>query len=431
MNPPVVPLQRPTFREACRLWLKIGCLSFGGPAGQISLMHEELVARRQWVDESRFQHALQFCILLPGPEAQQLATYLGWWLHGTRGGIVAGTLFVLPAAILLLVLSWGYALWGAIPWVSAALRGLQPAVVALMGVALIRLSTRWLRTPKLWLMALGTVLGMGWGLPFPLLLLMAFLVALLWQGILPAVPVSPPAEVVGQPTVPLATPLPDWKRSVRVFLICMVLWWLPVGLAAVWLGTEHVLVREGVFFSGASVMTFGGAYAVLPYVAQQAVEQFHWVSDSEMMAGMALAETTPGPLIIVLQFIGFLGAWHQPGSLSPGMSGILGAGMTSWTTFFPSFLWIFLGAPWVERLQGLEHWERWVGVVSAGVVGMILHLAWGLGISALGIADGRLDGPAVTILLVAFGLMRWGKWPSGAVILLSGVLGILRSKLGL
>ena len=431
MNPPVVLLQRPTFREACRLWLKIGCLSFGGPAGQISLMHEELVAQRQWVDESRFQHALQFCILLPGPEAQQLATYLGWWLHGTRGGIVAGTLFVLPAAILLLVLSWVYALWGAIPWVSAALRGLQPAVVALMGVALIRLATRWLRTPGLWLMALGTGLGIRWGLPFPLMLLMAFLVGLLWPGILPAVPVSPTAEVGGQPTVPLGTLLPDWKRSVRVFLICMVLWWLPVGLAAVWLGTEHVVVREGVFFSGASVMTLGGAYAVLPYVAQQAVEQFHWVSDSEMMAGMALAETTPGPLIIVLQFIGFLGAWHHPGSLSPWMSGILGAGMTSWTTFFPSFLWIFLGAPWVERLQGLEQWERWVGVVSAGVVGMILHLAWGLGVSALGIADGRLDGPAVTILLVAFGLMRWGKWPSGAVILLSGVLGILRFKLGL
>jgi chromate transporter len=260
---------------------------------------------------------------------------------------------------------------------------------------------------------------------------MAFLVGLLGQGILPAVAVSPPAEVGRPPTVPLATPLPDWKRSVRVFLICMVLWWMPVGLAAVWLGTEHVLVREGVFFSGASVMTFGGAYAVLPYVAQQAVEQFHWVSRSEMMAGMALAETTPGPLIIVLQFIGFLGAWHQPGFLSPGMSGILGAGMTSWTTFFPSFLWIFLGAPWVERLQGLKQWERWVGVVSAGVVGMILHLAWGLGVSALGTADGRLDGPALTILVVAFGLMRWGQWPSGAVILLSGVLGILRSKLGL
>jgi chromate transporter len=344
---------------------------------------------------------------------------------------VAGTLFVLPAAILLLVLSWGYALWGAVPWVSAALRGLQPAVVALMGVALVRLATRWLRTPGLWLMALGTGLGIRWGLPFPLLLLMAFLVGLLWPGILPAVPVSPPADVGGRPTVPLDTLLPDWKRSVRVFLICMVLWWLPVGLAAVWLGTGHVLVREGVFFSGASVMTFGGAYAVLPYVAQQAVEQFHWVCDSEMMAGMALAETTPGPLIIVLQFIGFLGAWHQPGSLSPWMSGILGAGMTSWTTFFPSFLWIFLGAPWVERLQGLKQWGRWVGVVSAGVVGMILHLAWGLGVSALGIADGRLDGPAVMILVVAFGLMRWGQWPSGAVILLSGVLGILRSKLGL
>ena len=247
MNPTVVPLQRPTFREACRLWLKIGCLSFGGPAGQISLMHEELVAKRRWVDESRFQHALQFCILLPGPEAQQLATYLGWWLHGTRGGIVAGTLFVLPAAILLLVLSWGYALWGAVPWVSAALQGLQPAVVALIGVALIRLSTRWLRTPKLWLMALGTWLGIRWGLPFPVLLLMAFVISLLWQGIRPAVPVASRPDGAERPSAPSATPRTDWKRSVRVFLVCMVLWWLPVGLVAAWLGAEHVLVREGCF----------------------------------------------------------------------------------------------------------------------------------------------------------------------------------------
>ncbi len=432
------PLQAPpTFREACRLWLKIGCLSFGGPAAQIALMHEELVERRRWVDERRFQHALHFCILLPGPEAQQLATYLGWWLHGTRGGIIAGGLFVLPAALLLLVLSWGHALWGSLPWVNAALRGVQPAVVALVCVALARLVTRWLRHRRLWLMAAGTGLGLGCGLPFPALLLAVFAVGALWPGILPSTagPEPSPASAAsagpntnaggGAAALPRES-LPDWKRSARILVVCLALWWLPVGLAAWWLGGGHILVREGVFFSGASVMTFGGAYAVLPYVAQQAVERFQWISSSEMMAGMALAETTPGPLILVLQFVGFLAAWHRPDSLSPEWAGVLGAGMTFWTTFFPSFVWIFVGAPWVERLQGWPRWERWVGVVSAGVIGMILHLAWELGRSAVHASGGGFDWPAFGALLVAFALIRWARWPSLAVIALSAGGGILR-----
>jgi chromate transporter len=204
-----------------------------------------------------------------------------------------------------------------------------------------------------------------------------------------------------------------------------------VALAALALGGGHVLMREGIFFSSASVLTFGGAYAVLPYVAQQAVERFQWVSGPEMMAGMALAETTPGPLILVLQFVGFLGAWHHPGSLSPGVAGVLGAGMTSWTTFFPSFVWILVGAPWVERLQGWRQWERWVGVVSAGVVGMILHLAWTLAHATLRDAGGRWDGPGLGMLIAAIALLRWARWSSLAVIGLCGALGVLRWRLGL
>ena len=431
MGLPNDPLIRPSFREACRLWLKIGCLSFGGPAAQISLMHEELVERHRWVDDKRFQHALQFCVLLPGPEAQQLATYLGWWLHGTRGGVVAGSLFVLPAAALLLILSWGYAIWGAVPWVSAALQGVQPAVVALMGAAVIRLARRWLRSRWHWFMALGTWIGIYQGLPFPLLLLLVFLVGILWRRLMPEAVSSIPGEVPRELEVLPGTPLPTMRSSVRVFLVCIALWWLPVLLAALTLGARHVIVQEGVFFSGASVVTIGGAYAVLPYVAQQGVERFHWVSGSEMMAGMALAEATPGPLIIVLQFIGFLGAWHHPGSLSPFVSGILGAGITSWTTFFPSFLWIFVGAPWVERLQGLKSWEKWMGVVSAGVVGMILNLAWKLGAATVITAQGTWDGSSLVVLVVSFSLLRWGRWPGVAVVVLAAGMGILRPILGL
>ena len=425
------PLIRPSFREACRLWLKIGCLSFGGPAAQISLMHEELVERHRWVDDKRFQHALQFCVLLPGPEAQQLATYLGWWLHGTRGGVVAGTLFVLPAAVLLLILSWGYAIWGAVPWVSAALQGVQPAVVALMGAAVVRLAQRWLRSRWQWFMTLGTWIGIHQGLPFPLLLLSVLLVGMLWRRLQPGAVPPIPAEDRRQSVARPGSPFPKMRSSVRVFLVCVALWWLPVLLAAFALGARHVLVQEGVFFSGASVVTIGGAYAVLPYVAQQGVERFHWVSGSEMMAGMALAEATPGPLIIVLQFIGFLGAWHHPGSLSPLVAGILGAGITSWTTFFPSFLWIFVGAPWVERLQGLKSWEKWMGVVSAGVVGMILNLAWKLGAATVITAQGTWDGASLVVLVVSFSLLRWGRWPGVAVVVLAAGMGILRPILGL
>ena len=431
MGLPNDPLIRPSFREACRLWLKIGCLSFGGPAAQISLMHEELVERHRWVDDKRFQHALQFCVLLPGPEAQQLATYLGWWLHGTRGGVVAGSLFVLPAAALLLILSWGYAIWGAVPWVSAALQGVQPAVVALMGAAVIRLARRWLRSRWHWFMALGTWIGIHQGLPFPLLLLLVFLAGILWRRLMPEAVSSIPGEVPRELEVLPGTPLPTMRSSVRVFLVCIALWWLPVLLAALTLGARHVIVQEGVFFSGASVVTIGGAYSVLPYVAQQGVERFHWVSGSEMMAGMALAEATPGPLIIVLQFIGFLGAWHHPGSLSPLVAGILGAGITSWTTFFPSFLWIFVGAPWVERLQGLKSWEKWMGVVSAGVVGMILNLAWKLGAATVITAQGNWDGASLVVLVVSFSLLRWGRWPGVAVVVLAAGMGILRPILGL
>jgi chromate transporter len=280
-------------------------------------------------------------------------------------------------------------------------------------------------------MTLGTWIGIHQGWPFPLLLLSVFLAGILWRRLMPEAVPSIPAEDLRQSVEHSGAPFSTMRSSVRVFLVCVALWWLPVLLAAFAFGVRHVLVQEGIFFSGASVVTIGGAYAVLPYVAQQGVERFHWVSGSEMMAGMALAEATPGPLIIVLQFIGFLGAWHHPGSLSPIVAGILGAGITSWTTFFPSFLWIFVGAPWVERLQGLKSWEKWVGVVSAGVVGMILNLAWKLGAATVVTVQGSWDGVSLVILALTFSLLRWGRWPGVAVVVLAAGMGILRPILGL
>ncbi|MEO7933313.1 MAG: chromate efflux transporter, partial [Chthoniobacterales bacterium] len=342
----------PSFGEAFRFWLKLGFISFGGPTGQIAIMHTELVEKRRWISEARFLHALNYCMILPGPEAQQLAIYIGWLLHRTWGGIVAGALFVLPSALLLWLLSVIYVMHGSVWWIAAIFHGLKPAVLAIVAAAVLRIGKKALKNELMWAIALLAFVAIHFfRVPFPFLMLAAAVIGLLgsrWQRekflVVPG-HVQPDAILDENHT------RPSLARALRVILVCGLLWWVPVFLIRLWLGSEHALAREGIFFSQAAMVTFGGAYAVLPYVAQQAVENHQWLTALQMLDGLGLAETTPGPLIMVLQFVGFVGAWNQPGTLPPLVAATFGALITTWATFAPCFLWIFLGAPYIEQLR--------------------------------------------------------------------------------
>lgn len=427
----------PTFGEAFRFWLKLGFISFGGPAGQIAIMHEELVERRRWISEDRFLHALNYCMLLPGPEAQQLAIYIGWLLHRTWGGLVAGILFVLPAALLLYVLSWSYVVFGQVSWVSAAFYGLKPAVLAIVVVAVLRIGKKALKNRVMGSVALAAFIAIAWlKLPFPLIILLAgvlgwagerwakssFLV-IQGHGAKKSGSATPSAVLDDSTEVPKHT-RPSWGRSILVTVVCLVLWWAPIAGLALWLGPDHSTVREGLFFSQAAMVTFGGAYAVLPYVAQQAVEKYAWLGPTQMLDGLALAESTPGPLIIVLQFVGFLGAWTHPGTLSPWASATLGAFITTWATFVPCFLWIFLGAPYIERIRGNQRLNCMLSTITAAVVGVVLNLAVWFGLHLLIPQPGRFDVYAAVVAVVAFIGLHYRKWPMIPVILGSALLGI-------
>ena len=403
-----------SFREALVYWLQLGFTSFGGPAGQIAALHREVVERRRWIDEERFAHALNFCMLLPGPEAQQLATYVGWLLHGRLGGVVAGALFVLPSALILWALSWLYVAHGEVPAVAAAFAGLQPAVLALIAAAIPRLARHSCRSwpgVALALFALGAS-ALHW-VPFPALVLAGALVGAL--ALRPAVPL---ASAPGAP-VPLAATL-------RVAFACLLLWWLPVGLAGVLQGWDGVLVQQGLFFSETACVTFGGAYAVLPHVAESAVERFGWLSAPEMLAGLGLAETTPGPLIMVVQFVGFLGGWRADGALPPLASATLSAALVTWVTFLPCFLWIFVGAPYIERLRGSPRLAGALAGITATVVGVVGMVALWFGAKVLVDAQGGLDLFALGLALVAFVVLHWKKVPSAWVVVACAGIGILR-----
>ncbi len=377
---PAATPTRPPFSEALRFWWKLGWISFGGPAGQIAIMHRELVERRRWLGEAHFLHALNFTMLLPGPEAQQLATYLGWRLHGTRGGIAAGALFVLPGALVLFALSWLFVAGGELPWVRGIFHGLIPAVIAIVFSAARRIGRKTLRTPALWAVAALSFAGIRFfDAPFVAIILSAAFVGWLGGKLAPR---QFPAAGHGseaadaEAVVPLPpAPRGTWRRALRVLAVCLLLWWPPVLAAGLALGWDGVHFREGVFFSKAALVTFGGAYAVLPYVAQQAVETHGWLGGAEMMAGLGLAESTPGPLIMVLQFVGFVGGWNHPGNLPPLASGALGAAITTWVTFVPCFLFIFLGGPHVEGLRTRPGLAAALGGITAAVAGVILNLA--------------------------------------------------------
>jgi len=359
----VTPLNysRISFAEALRFWLKLGFISFGGPAGQIAIMHRVVVDEKKWIEESRFLHALNFCVLLPGPEAQKLATYIGWLLHGTRGGLAAGILFVLPGALVMLGLSLLYALGRGVPTVEGALFGIKAAVLVIVVEALIRIGKRALKTNLLIGVAAAAFIGIFFlDLPFPLIVVAAALAGFFTTRT--------------SSTQAAAAPPGQWRRAAIALLIGIVLWWAPVGLALWILGKNHVLSDIGLFFSKLAVVSFGGAYALLAYMAQQAVENYHWMSAPEMVDGLGLAETTPGPLILVTQFVGFLAAYRDAAPFSPLVAGVLGAALTTWVTFVPPMTLIFAGAPFVEQLRANQRLSGALAAITAAVVGVILNL---------------------------------------------------------
>ena len=346
------------------MWFGISLRTFGGPAGQIAVMHEEIVEKRKLIGESRFLHALSFCTLLPGPEAQQLAIYLGWLLNGTTGGLIAGTLFVVPGFVAMMALSAIYAQWGATKIVTAIFFGLGPAVIAIVVQAVWRMSKRSLKTSTLRWLAIGAFLSLVlFSVPFPLVILVAGVVGVIANK-----------KSVSNDAEP-ALAQPKASHPLRIIMIGLTLWFLPIAIAAVALGRDHVFVDEGLFFSGTAVVTFGGAYAVLSFVAQRAVNVFHWLLPGEMVNGLALAETTPGPLIMVVQYVAFLGAFRNAGTMNPWVAGIVGSSLVVWVTFVPCFLFVFLGAPYVERLRTNRSLSAAMSAVSAAVVGVIANLS--------------------------------------------------------
>jgi chromate transporter len=411
----------PTFAEAFRIWLKIGVFSFGGPAGQIAMMHKVLVDEKKWIDEPRFLHALNFCMLLPGPEAQQFATYIGWSLHGIRGGLVAGILFVIPGALVMLGLSLLYGIGRGVALIDGALFGIKAAVLVIVVEALIRIGKRALKSRVLIALAALAFIGIFFfALPFPLIVIAAAVTGF-------AVANRNPQALALKPD-PDGAPPPHpgrWRQFTFACIVGALLWWTPVALAALALGGDHVLVSIGTFFSKLAVVSFGGAYALLAYMAQEVVDTQGWLTASEMVDGLGLAETTPGPLILVTEFVGFLASYRNATPFAPVTAGILGATMTVWVVFVPSMLWIFAGAPFIEQLRHNRKLAGALAAITAAVVGVVLNLSVWFALHVLfgkvterhaGILrwyafdplalDLRAAGLAVLAAILAFGLHR-------------------------
>jgi chromate transporter len=382
----------PDFPALLRVFARIGCLSFGGPAGQVALMHKELVEERAWVEEGQFLRALNFCHLLPGPEAQQLAIYIGWKLHGLRGGLAAGMLFVLPGAAVILALSILYVFAATLPWFGALFLGVKAAVLALVVQALLRIARRALKTDFQRGLSFASFVALfAFDLPFPLVVLGAGAIGIVVAGRSPGLlPLKP---VVPAPTAGARL----GRATLRIMLAWGLIWAAPMALIALTLGPDHVLFRIGAFFSKLAVVTFGGAYAVLAYMAQQAVTSYHWLSAGEMADGLGLAETTPGPLVMVTQFVGFLASYRAPAPFAPLVAGILGAALTTWVTFAPCFLFVLALAPWIERLEHARRLQGGLAALTAAVVGVIANLALWFALHLLfaRMTDVRLAGMAL------------------------------------
>jgi chromate transporter len=419
------------FAEAFRVWLKIGFTSFGGPAGQIAMMHKMLVEDRKWIGEERFLHALNYCMLLPGPEAQQLAIYIGWLLHRTWGGIVAGTLFVLPGFLLIVLLSALYAGLGELGPVQAIFFGLKAAVLAVVIEALLRISKRALRSRVMYFIAGAAFVAIfALHVPFPVVVAAAALIGFAGSRFLPQAFVPAAARPkAGQAiadrlieTQALPHTAPSSRRAATVLLICGLLWFGPLLAVGQFFGWGHIFAQQSIFFSKMAVVTFGGAYAVLAYVAQQAVERFAWLSADDMLSGLALAETTPGPLILVLTFVGFVAAFRAPGAMDPYFAGLIGATLTTWMTFTPCFLWIFLGAPYVEAIRGVKILSAGLAAITAAVVGVVLNLTIWFAVHVLFAEVRDWQGFGMTLPLPNFSSLD----PWAAVIAAGAGLALLR-----
>ena len=421
------PLPVVSFSEAVRVWARVAALSFGGPAGQIAVMHRIVVDEKRWVSERRFLHALNFCMLLPGPEAQQLATYLGWLLHGTRGGLVAGGLFILPGFVSILFLSVLYAGYQDLPAVEGLFFGLKAAVLAVVVEAVLRIGRRVLKNRAMvGIAALAFVAIFFFQAPFPLVVASAAVVGLIGERVAPEL-FARPGEV-GEQIHGRITVRPGVRRTLTVAGTWLTIWWVPLFAVAAVVGPDHVFAQTGAFFSKAAMVTFGGAYAVLAYVAQQAVEQYGWLEPGEMLDGLGMAETTPGPLIQVVQFVGFMGAYRNPGILPPLLAGTIGAVITTWATFAPCFLWIFTGAPFIEWLRDDRRITAALSTITAAVVGVVLNLAVWFGVHVVFAAVEERSAPMGIRLL-------WPMWetldPAALSISMTAMVAMLRFRVGM
>ncbi len=428
----------PTLAEATKVWARIAALSFGGPAGQIAVMHRVLVEEKRWIGDGRFLHALNFCMLLPGPEAQQLATYIGWLMHGVRGALIAGLLFILPGVLAIMALSWIYAIWGDVGFVSALFFGLKAAVLAIVLQAVVRVGRRALKNSAMQAIAAASFVGIfAFGAPFPLIVAMAALIG--WAGAmagLSAFRVVGGHGTVGQSHVEDATTLLGEEHgdltgrtragAFRAGFVALVLWLLPVA-ALLLLAPDSVFADIAAFFSKLAVLTFGGAYAVLAWVAQEAVGTYGWLEPGEMLDGLGMAETTPGPLIMVLQFVGFMGAFREAGWASPLLAASLGGLLATWVTFAPCFAWIFLGAPFMEGLRSNRALSAALSAVTAAVVGVILNLAIWFAIHVIWREVAQIKAGPFSLELPVPGSIDW----MAATLSVLAIVAVFRFRLGM
>lgn len=452
-QPPYTSARAVSFTQALRFWAKLGFISFGGPAGQIAIMHRELVERRRWLSEERFFHALNYCMLLPGPEAQQLAIYIGWLMHRSVGGIAAGALFVIPSIFILLLLSYIYAVYGNVPAIAGVLAGFKPVVVAIVVEAVLKIGKRAIkRQAHLAIAAVAFIAIYFLHVPFPLVVLAAALIGLAGANYLPGFFAPQPAKqeadrmptndaphaeplvikddtLISDDASPLAHTLPRKARAIKILAACFALWLLPFICLIAWRGWGSLHAQEYRFFTQAAFVTFGGAYAVIAYVTQAAVGSYGWLTQTQAVDGLALAETTPGPLIMVLQFVGFMSAWNNPEGMTPATSAITGALITTYVTFLPCFMFIFVGAPYIEKLRRNHILTSALNGVTAAVVGVILNLALVFGAAVVlprGMAGG-VDWFAVLLTIAAFVLLYKFRADVLWVVLAGGAAGLARA----